>query len=322
MRDDSAFHTASGEVMGGPWRLSHRPVPGQDPDHVAHAALAALQKVDAQMSNYRDDSDLMRLNRAPLGCFVAVPDDMFTVMQAASDLAALSAGAINIALGRLVNGWGFGPDPTPSQRPAPMITAAEAARAASGAFALRADPPAVYKHEEIGFDLCALAKGFAVDQAARAVRALGVRDFLIEAAGEIVAAGHGPTGDAWPIGLELPVPGPDRLVFDQIALSEKAVATTGSYRNLRDIAGESLSHTIDPRSGAPLETDMLSVTVCHESCMQADGLATVLYVLGAQEGPAFAARHNIAALFMQKVPDGLCETRSDAFMKLFPRDGA
>lgn len=312
MPDHSAYHDAGGAVMGGPWRLRHRPVPGTDPDRVAAAALDALRRVDAQMSTWRDDSDLMALNRAPGGQFVPVPADMMTVMICADRLARMSDGAINIALGRLVNQWGFGPDPVPADRPDAGATAADAARAALGAFALRADPPAVFKHEDIAFDLCAVAKGFAVDRAAAAVRALGVSDFLVEAAGEIVAAGGGPSGGGWIIGLELPVPTQERLVYDEIALTG-AVATTGGYRNRREVAGTQVAHTIDPRDGAPLVTDMLSVTVLHDSCMEADALATVLYVLGPDEGPGFAARHDIAALMLVRVPGGLREIRSPAF---------
>ncbi|PIE10849.1 MAG: hypothetical protein CSA72_07200 [Rhodobacterales bacterium] len=312
MLDHSAYHDASGTVMGGPWQLRHRPVAGVAPDIVADAALSALRRVDAQMSTYRDDSDLMRLSRAPLNDFISVPPEVMTVMACADRLARLSDGAINIALGRLVNDWGFGPDATPDTRPASEASAAEAARAALGAYALRADPPAVFKHEDIAFDLCALAKGFAVDQAARAVQALGVTDFLIEAAGEIVAHGDGPGGRGWTVGLELPVPAQERLIYDDLPV-EGAVATTGGYRNRREIGGEIFSHTIDPRSGAPLITDVLSVTVLNESCMEADALATVLYVLGPDEGPQFAAAHDVAALFLIRVPEGLKEIRSEAF---------
>lgn len=315
MRDQSGFHVASGEVMGGPWQLRHRPVAGVSSDDVASAALEAMRRVDAQMSNYRDDSELMQLNRAPIGTFVPVSPEIMTVMSCADHLARQSGGAINIALGRLVNRWGFGPDATPAERPAATETMAEAAQVALGSFALRADPPAVFKHDALSFDLCALAKGFAVDQAAHAVARLGVRDYLVEAAGEIVVGGDGPAGPGWTIGLELPVPSSDRLIYDDITLTGGAIATTGGHRNRRQIGGQSVSHTIDPRTGAPLETDVLSVTVLHSECIVADALATVLYVLGPEEGPEFAQTHNLASLFLIRVPDGLKEVRSEGFVR-------
>lgn len=311
---NSDIHTTSGTVMGGPWQIRHRPVPGLPESDVALAALGALRLVDDQMSNYRDDSDLMHLNAAPIGEFVPVTAEMIEVMACADRLARISEGALNIALGKAVNRWGFGPDPVPTELPEKRISAQDAALAALGSFALRNDPPAVFKHAEIGFDLCALAKGYAVDLAARAVEALGVTDFLIEAAGEIYARGKGTRERPWMIGLELPVRGEERLVFDEIALDGMAVATTGGYRNRRLISGKAVSHTIDPATGAPLESDLLSVTVVHPCCMEADALATVLYVLGPEKGPQFAADNHVAALFLIREEKGLKEIRSEEFV--------
>lgn len=308
------IHTASGTVMGGPWQVCHVPVPGVPVDDVANAALTALQRVDAQMSNYKSDSDLMRLNAGPLGEFIPVTAEMIDVMSCGDRFARLSDGALNIALGRAVNRWGFGPDPAPDQQPDKRISDEDAARAALGSFALRATPPAVMKHADIGFDLCALAKGYAVDLASQAVQALGVRDFLIEAAGEIYARGQQAPEKPWRVGLELPVPGDERLIFDEIALDGMAVATSGGYRNRRLVSGTEVAHTIDPATGAPLETSLLSVTVRHPKCMDADALATVLYVLGPERGPKFAAENDVAALFLIRAAQGLKEIRSEAFV--------
>ncbi len=308
------IYTTSGTVMGGPWKIRHAPVSGVPRDAVASAALDALRLVDAQMSNYRAESDLMRLNAAPVGEFVPVTAGMIEVMTCADRLARLSNGALNIALGKAVNRWGFGPDPAPTQRPQERISVEDAARAALGSFVLRADPPAVFKHADICFDLCALAKGYAVDLAARAVEALGANDFLIEAAGEIFARGSQTSQNPWKIGLELPVPGDERLVFDEIALDGLAVATSGGYRNRHLVAGARVSHTIDPATGKPLESALLSVTVLHEQCMVADGLATVLYVLGPETGPKFASDNDVSALFLIREAQGFKEIRSEGFV--------
>lgn len=310
----SDIHTASGTVMGGPWQVRHVPVSGVSGDVVAKAALDALRLVDDQMSNYKLDSDLMRLNAAPIGEFVSVTAEMIEVMVCADRLARLSDGALNIALGKAVNRWGFGPDPAPMERPETHISVEDAARAALGSFMLRTDPPAVFKHADIGFDLCSLAKGYAVDLAARAVEALGVSDFLIEAAGEVYAKGKPAREKPWKVGLELPVPSEERLIFDEIALDGMAVATSGGYRNRRQISGKAVSHTIDPATGAPLESALLSVSVLHARCMEADALATVLYVLGPEEGPKFAADNDVSALFLIREAEGLKEIRSEAFI--------
>lgn len=310
---NTSTYTASGAIMGGPWQLRYGPVDGVDPENVARVALEALKQVDLEMSNYRTDSDLARINNAPTGEWVPIPRDMARVMICADEYARQSNGAINIALGHLVNSWGFGPDETPKTAPDVTSLQMQAIQAALGSYALRSDPPSVYKSEMIAFDLCSLAKGFAVDQAARAVAALGITDFLIEAAGEIRVKGARPDGNSWAIGLELPVPGNDRVVYEEITLRDQSVASSGGYRNLRHIDGEDVSHTINPITGAPLVSDLLSVTVLHDECMHADALATVLYVLGPNDGPNFAATNNVAALFLIREPNGFREIRSEAF---------
>lgn len=311
---NSDIHTASGTVMGGPWQIRHRPVHNVAVEEVAAAGLAALQLVDAQMSNYKPDSDLMQLNAAPIGEFVSVTPEMMQVMSCADQLARMSNGALNIALGRAVNRWGFGPEPAPLVEPGRHISADDVAHGAMKNFELRADPPAVMKHAELSFDLCALAKGYAVDLAARAVEALGVTNFLIEAAGEVYAKGLQAPDRPWTIGLELPVPSDERIIFDEIKLDGMGIATSGGYRNRRQISGKTVSHTIDPTTGIPLESPLLSVTVMHPHCMNADALATVLYVLGPEKGPAFAAAQNVPALFMIRDAQGLKEIRSEAFV--------
>lgn len=313
------IHVASGEVMGGPWQLRHIPHPDVSPDKVAAGALDALQRVDRQMSNYNPDSDLMRLNAAPLDTWVEVPSDLYRVMAAAQIHAQMSNGALNIALGQLVNRWGFGPDAKPLTWPDSTKITQEISRATLGSYMLQDDPSAVFKTADISFDLCALAKGFAVDQAARVVEALGITDFLVEAAGEIFARGNQPNGTPWSVGLELPVPSEEILVFDEIVLDGFAVATSGGYRNRHKVDGVDVCHTIDPQSGAPLESALLSVTVLHPECMHADALATVLYVLGPEKGPEFAADRNVAALFLIRVDNGLREIRSEAFVAITRR---
>ena len=300
--------------MGGPWQVQHVPVQGVCSDAVANAAFKALRLVDNQMSNYRGDSDLMRLNAAPIGAYVPVPAHMITVMICAQQLAEITNGALNIALGRAVNRWGFGPDPVPTELPSSDVSMQDIAQSAMGCFDLRTDPPAVLKKAEVSFDLCALAKGYAVDLAARAIASLGVENFLIEAAGEVYAKGEISPNKPWSVGLELPVPGNERLIFDEIALNGMAVATSGGHRNQRQISGQTVSHTIDPRTCTPLQSPILSVTVMHNQCMNADALATCLYVLGPEQGPKFAAEHDIAALFLIREPHGLKEIRSEAFV--------
>ena len=300
------YHSHAGNIMGGPWKLRHVPVSGIDPERVVAAALGALTLVDRQMSTYRHDSDLMRLNAAPVGDWVTVSPDVVSVIAEAQRIAEMTANALDICVGSAVNAWGFGPCPVPRTAPATGPSKPQG-------FALHPTRPAVLKSDDVTLDLCALAKGFAVDKAAAAVAALGVESFMIEAAGEIYAQGRRADGSHWAVGLELPIPD-KHLLGGAVPLDRMAVATSGNYRNLRHVGGKRVGHTIDPATGAPLEGDLLSVTILHPCCMTADALATALFVMGASAAPTFAQLHNLAARFVTKAEDGMLEISSEAFM--------
>ncbi|MBV7435216.1 FAD:protein FMN transferase [Cardiobacteriaceae bacterium TAE3-ERU3] len=306
---DHAIHHAAGIVMGGPWQLRHVPVPGIDSEQVASAALDALSSVDRQMSHYKMESNLMRLNRAPKDIWVEVAADMVEVMRAAAEMREYTHGALDVGLGQAINAWGFGPEPAPQSRPDQVRLSTGQGRD----YSWQTEPPAIKKHHDRSYNLSALAKGFAVDRAAQAVRALGVRDFLVEAAGEIYAQGQRPGGMAWQVGLELPVPG-KTLIYGHIALDNMAVATSGGYRKHHRIDGKTAIHTFNPQTATPLESDLLAVSVMDKSCMRADALATALFVQGGQAGSAFADKHDIAALFLLRTDDGICEIRSRRWM--------
>lgn len=304
----------TGIVMGGPWQIRITPAPGLDCEAAAQAGLDALELVNTQMSTYQDSSDLMRLNHAPLDQWIDIPGDLHTVLAEADRLAQMTDGALNVALGGLVNAWGFGPDPTPDRIPQAAQERADAARAALGSFALRGAPAGVLKTAPVQFDLCAVAKGFAVDQAARALRGVGAQGFMVEAAGEVFAQGARPDGSPWGIGLELPIP-ERRVIYDQITLDGGGLATSGQYRNRRDIAGQGVGHTISPQTGLPLDTTLLSVTVRADSTMRADGLATALLVMGSTKGAAFTETHGIAAQMVCHDPNGAKVVSSEAWVK-------
>ena len=291
--------------MGGPWQVRHVG-PANSAARVAKVALAALAKVDLQMSTYRDDSDLMRLNRAPVGEWVCVPEELIAVLQCARAVAVQSEGALDVTLGHTVNAWGFGPDPTPANVPTRQD--------ASQSYDLNAESLLVRKNTSFAFDLSALAKGYAVDQAALALEALGVGNFLVEAAGEIVTRGCCEGGSAWKIGLELPVQGVS-APYDSVCVQDCALATSGTYRNLRLIDGREFSHTFDRKTGAPVQSPLLSVTVLHQSCMMADAWATALMVLGPVDGPHCAHKAALAAQFLIRTEGGLTEIRTEAFFE-------
>jgi thiamine biosynthesis lipoprotein len=145
----------------------------------------------------------------------------------------------------------------------------------------------------VELDFSSLAKGYAVDEVARALRARGVARYLVEVGGEMIVAGLSPRGDPWQIAIEQPVPGA-RAIAAALRLTDIAVATSGDYRNFFEYEGKRYSHSIDPRTGYPVDHELVSVTVLHESAMQADAWATALTVLGLDAALVLAREQSLA----------------------------
>jgi thiamine biosynthesis lipoprotein len=130
------------------------------------------------------------------------------------------------------------------------------------------------------------------------------------------ARGESGRNQAWRIGIERPDAG-ERAVQRAIPLRDLAMATSGDYRNFREVDGQRVSHTMDPRTGRPARHALASVTVLHPHCARADAYATALMVLGPEAGPALAEERGLAALFLVHAPDGAIQAReTPAFGRL------
>lgn len=291
--DPARLQNLGGPTMGTRWSLRFDNPHLLPLDAVRGALEAALQRVVAQMSHWEPDSDISRFGRAAAGSRFPLPAEFAQVMACALHWAKASAGAFDPSIGPLVGLWGFGPG---AAADAPWIGdgALAAARATVGWERLRFDPAArtIEQPGGLSLDLSAIAKGFAVDHASEALIALGLSDFLLEIGGELRAVGHRPGGMPWQVQVDVEGTGPHR-----IALSDRSIATSGDRWHRRSEAHKHWSHTIDPRSGRPASAQVAAVSVLHRSCTEADALATVLAVLGPDDGPAFAERHQVAALF-------------------------
>ncbi|MGE0744290.1 MAG: FAD:protein FMN transferase [Rhodospirillales bacterium] len=307
--------TLVGETMGTTWTVRVAAPP--DIDFVALRARIqhALDRVVAQMSTYRPDSDLSRFNAAPAGTWLALPEEFLAVLTAALALARETDGAFDPTVGPLVDLWGFGPAGRRTEPP--PAAAIEAVAGPVGWARLEIDAARRRARQPGGvrLDLSAIAKGFGVDAVADCLRDAGLTCYLVEVGGELRGAGTKPDGKPWWVA-------PDRPRADMpetiVALHGLAVATSGDYRRFFDSGGIRYAHTIDPRTGRPVSHGLVAVTVLHPSCMQADALATALTVLGPQAGYDFACARGIAALFVARDGGGdrLPETMTPAFLAM------
>lgn len=273
--------TLGGPTMGTSWS-AHVVDP---PAGCADAIEAVLARVIAAMSNWEAASDINRFNRTPVGQWMPLPPDMMTVLRAGLDMARLSGGAFDPAIGHIVGRWGFGP-------------AGDAPDIAAPWTAIETDGDKARRLADVALDFSGIAKGFAVDAVASELRARGVARFLIEIGGELRGDGVKPDIQPWwvdveaPMGLSVPVL--------RVALCGLAVATSGDYRRYRMDGGRRLSHSMDPATGAPIAHDVASVTVLHDSAMMADAWATAITVMGHERGMALATRHGLAARLVRR----------------------
>lgn len=251
----------TGEAMGTTYRIKYvGPLDGLELESL-------LNRLDADLSTWRDDSWVARFNRAPAHQPMEMPESVRDLMALSQRLHAATEGRFDPAIGALVRVWGFGAwqrefrsDPTEKE--------IEAARKASGIHLLVIESDQLMKtHDGLMLDFSAIAKGYAVDRMAEALSAAGCEDFVIEFGGDLLAQGHAPEKNGWTVdggALERPA-----------TLINEAVATSGSQHQSR---GE-MSHVINPLLGRPVPID-LAVSARASTCAEADALATARLVEG------------------------------------------
>lgn len=313
-----------GITMGTTWQVRWAASPGAaSGERVREAVQAELDTVVEQMSTWLPGSDVDRFNGAAAGTRHALREPMAEVLQAALWMAEVSGGAFNPAAGALVNLWGFGPAPryTDAGFAPPELETVQSVLAQLDWRALRWDAArrTIEQPGGMRLDFSAIAKGYAVDRVARRLTLLGLAHVLVEVGGELRGQGLRPDGQPWWVDLELPptASGVAPMRPTRLALHGLSVATSGDYRRVYAHGGTAFAHTIDPRHGRPVSHGLASVSVVHAECLWADAWSTALTVLGREPGWALAREHGIAALFVQREPDGrLTETLTSAMEEL------
>lgn len=296
----------SGPTMGTRWSALLQAPGTTDPAPIEAALALAVGEVDRQMSTWKPESDLMRLNRASVGTAVPVPAALMEVLARALEIGRLSGGAFDIGMGDVVAAWGFGAGAADA---AAMRAALDRARApAHEVLELDRAVLRVRKRAPMALDLSGIAKGYAVDRMMAVLDRFGIASALVGLDGEMRARGRRADGRPWTIALERPSY-EERAALSILELADAAVATSGDYRHWVEIGGRRLSHTMDPARGGPLDKGPASVTVLAETCMDADAWATALMVLGVRSGTDLARELRLKAIFIERVEQGLRQTR-------------
>jgi thiamine biosynthesis lipoprotein len=296
----------SGAAMGTTWSVRYVGSAASR-QTLSRAIPLALGRVITQMSPWEEHSDISRFNRRPANEWQALPPELFKVMASALRVARESDGAYDPTLGALIDLWGFGPS---GPRTAPPTSEAIAEHHhARGSQQLDLDTGGRRMRGAGGgsIDLCGIAKGFAVDLVAETLHEHGIHHALVEIGGELRGHGVKPDDSPWWVEIDWPAraaagPTPPMLV----ALHDLAIATSGCERGFTHGARH-FSHTLDPRTGWPIANGMITATVLHRSCMEADAYATALMVLGPDAAIDFAIAHSLAALILFKQGDAIAE---------------
>ncbi|MCW8277153.1 FAD:protein FMN transferase [Pseudomonas sp. PCH199] len=307
------------ESFGGPTMGSTYSI-----KYVRHAGLPApaqvqvevekiLAEVDRQMSTYRSDSDIERFNQLPANRCQTMPASILELVRVGEQLSKQSEGSYDLTVEPLLNLWGFGPQAR--EEKVPTAEALAEVRQRVGHAHLHIDGDQLCKDAAVEVDFNSIAAGYAVDLIAARLEALGIHNYLAEATGELKAAGKKLDGSPWRIALE--EPRDDQQVAERIvAVDGYGLSTSGDYRNYFEQGGQRYSHTFDARTGAPISHTLASVTVIHPSALMADGLSTLLLILGPERGWDYAEKHDIGAFFVIRADTGFVTRTSHAFDRL------
>ncbi len=311
MSIDLPRHVLGGRTMGTEWSVTlDAGLSGRDLVSLENDLQSAVDAVDRQMSTWNAASDLMRLNAAPCHEWLPQPPELIQVLADGLAISAATGGAFEMNLGDAVRAWGFVSD----------AISVDAIRAATRAPRLPANAlldldiagGLVRKRGPITLDLSGIAKGYGVDRLIRVLHLHGIAHGLCAIDGELRALGPQASGAAWRVSVDTPDDAA-RATHSLLNLTDGALATSGDYRHFVTVKGKRLSHTIDPKRGAPCIDAPASVTVLAARCVQADALATALMVMGAQEGLKFARAHSLNALFLLRDAGELVSLCSGSF---------
>ncbi len=293
-----------GAIFGSFYQISIAdPLTQGELSDIEEGFLAELQNVDKAMSTYREDSELVGFNQAPVGEWQLLSPDVIEVMAISQSVSEASQGAFDVTVGGLVNLWSFGPEAQPEEIPDDQTLEARLETVGSDALEVDADTRQARRTRDVFIDLSAVAKGYAADQVADYLNQQGFEHYLVNLGGDLVAQGYRDREEEtpWRIGIEVPEDGPQTAQL-VLPLSNMTVATSGDYRNYFEQDSQRFSHIIDPRTGRPVTHGLASVSVFDDSNARADAWATALLVAGEQEGMAIAQANDLDVLML--VRDG------------------
>jgi len=250
-----------------------------------------LVEINDTFSTWREDSELSQLNRAPVDEWIDVSSELYSMLKQSVEIYQQTDGYFDPGIGRLIDLWGFGA--SGGRTEVPTKEKIEQAFEDSSIKYLLMEDGRVKKTRNIHINLSAIAKGYAADEVARLIKMSGIKNFLVEIGGEVVALGSN-RGDDWTVGVERP----DNKAPIPIVLKDASIATSGNYRNYFIWEGKKYMHIFNPATGLPANNDLSSATVIHPQSAMSDAYATAMMAMGSVKAIELANKLKLTALLI------------------------
>ncbi|HQB71011.1 MAG TPA: FAD:protein FMN transferase [Bacteroidales bacterium] len=304
-KDKTVFQRNQGFIFNTSYHISY--TSAKD----LHATIRQeLEAFDASLSMFNPESTISRINRGDtLAIDLSGDPRVVHLLNEALKISQITEGAFDMTVAPLVDAWGFGT----TQRKSPGSLNIDSLMQFVGYDKLRLVGFKLSKADaRVKLDASAIAKGYACDIIAERLEQAGIEDYLVEIGGEIRMAGHNPKGLLWKVGIDKPLD--DSLAVERelqaaLALTGKGLATSGNYRNFYKFRDQKLAHTIDPRSGKPIQQNILSATVVASNALTADAYATAFMVMGLEKACALTdSLPGLEAYFIYSDSEGKVQT--------------
>jgi thiamine biosynthesis lipoprotein len=308
----------NGNALGTTWAIKvfpHKSIDSEDLKNSIGKRLAHYEKI---FSHWRKDSDLSKFNSNKSTEPVEIHPEIYKLLKHAQWMHQQTAGTFDPAIGQIVNLWGFGPDGR-HRSTIPKDEEIVEALHSSGMHQLEILPKHSIrkKNSDLKLDLSGSAKGEIIDQICELLERYGLQNYLVEIGGEVRAHGRGKKGKGWIVGLENGEKGKDQLV--SITLRNYAVATSGTYRLQKPNpkAKRNASHLLNPRTGKPVENNLIAVNAFAPTARDADAWATALMIMGVEKGMQKAEEMDLAVRFCKKGNNKVEFIYSETYDRLF-----
>ena len=272
--------------------------------------------IDYKLSNYREDSEISALNRQKTSDWLPVSSEIAELVAIAKVVNANSEGCLDLTIKPLFDLWGF----SKHDMKVPQQTDIDKVLAHVGMDKVELDQANLRlrkKDPELGIDLSSIAQGYTVGTIAKLLESRGIQQYMVEIGGEMKVKGRKANSDEWRIAIEKPTPFA-REVQKIISIHQEngeAVMTSGTYRNFFEENGKTYSHILNPKTGRPVDHNLLSATVLHDDPTWADAWDTALLCLGENEGYKVAEANHLRVLFIFHEGKELKERLSSELIK-------